>query len=55
MRVRIANLIDELYRQAARFLADRANGARGIFLRALGDTAPLMQSACIATGVVNVS
>ena len=31
------------------------NGARGIFLRALGDTPSLMQSACIATGVVNVS
>ena len=30
------------------------NGARGIFLRALGDTPSLMQSACIATGVVNV-
>ena len=30
------------------------NGARGIFLRALGDTPLLMQSACIATGVVNV-
>ena len=29
------------------------NGARGIFLRALGDTPSLMQSACIATGVVN--
>ena len=31
------------------------NGARGIFLRALGDIPSLMQSACIATGVVNVS
>ena len=31
------------------------NGARGIFLRALGDTPSLMSSACIATGVVNVS
>ena len=31
------------------------NGARGIFLRALGDTPSLMQSACIATGVVNAS
>ena len=30
------------------------NGARGIFLRALGDTPSLMQSACIATSVVNV-
>ena len=30
------------------------NGARGIFLRALGDHPSLMQSACIATGVVNV-
>ena len=30
------------------------NGARGIFLRALGDTPSLMQSACIATGVVNI-
>ena len=30
------------------------NGARGIFLRALGDTPSLMQSACIATGVVKV-
>ena len=29
------------------------NGARGIFLRALGDTPSLMQSACIATDVVN--
>ena len=31
------------------------NGARGIFLRALGDHPSLMQSACTATGVVNVS
>ena len=31
------------------------NGARGILLRALGDTPSLMQSACIATGVVNAS
>ena len=31
------------------------NGARGTFLRALVDTPSLMQSACIATGVVNVS
>ena len=31
------------------------NGARGIFLRALGDTPSLMQSACSATDVVNVS
>ena len=31
------------------------NGARGIFLRALGDTPSLMQSACIASGVVNAS
>ena len=31
------------------------NGCRGIFLRALSDTASLMQSACIATRVVNVS
>ena len=31
------------------------NGARGIFLRALGDTPSLIQSACIATDVVNVS
>ena len=31
------------------------NGARGIFLRALGDTPSLMQSACIATDVLNVS
>ena len=30
------------------------NGARGIFLRALGDTPSLMQSACIATGALNV-
>ena len=30
------------------------NGARGIFLRALGDTPSRMQSACIATDVVNV-
>lgn len=31
------------------------NGARGIFLRALGDTPALMKSACIASDVVNVS
>lgn len=31
------------------------NGARGIFLRALGDTPSLMYSACIATSAVSVS
>ena len=30
------------------------NGARGIFLRALGDTPSLMSSACIATNAVRV-